>query len=119
MRIDHLQEPELEFGLGQHVDIRFGIMDYGPLDVASWRAFASGWRSAATKFRQSKADSLTYFRAFQGFGPISLSMRRSCSNLALNERFLIARLKSCPNLAMQTDSWWRRLVCVSKSSAIW
>ncbi len=35
MRIEHLQEPELEFGLGQHVDIRFGIMDYGPLDVAS------------------------------------------------------------------------------------
>src|SRR5213080_2899870 len=35
MKIDHLQEPELEFGLGQHVDIRFGIMDYGPLDVAS------------------------------------------------------------------------------------
>src|SRR6266566_6909610 len=35
MRIDHLQEPELEFGLGQHVDVRFGIMNYGPLDVAS------------------------------------------------------------------------------------
>lgn len=35
MRISHLSEPELEFGLGRHIDIRFGIMAYGPLDYAS------------------------------------------------------------------------------------
>ena len=33
MKIDVLEEPELEFGAGRHIDIRFGIMDYGPLDV--------------------------------------------------------------------------------------
>lgn len=33
MRIEFLPEPELEFGSGQHVDIRFGIMDYGPHDL--------------------------------------------------------------------------------------
>lgn len=34
MRIDHLVEPDLEFGGGRrHIDIRFGIMDFGPLDV--------------------------------------------------------------------------------------
>lgn len=33
MKIDFLQEPELEFGTGRHVDIRFGLMNYGPLDV--------------------------------------------------------------------------------------
>jgi hypothetical protein len=27
-----LQEPELEFGSGRHVDIRFGLMGYGPVD---------------------------------------------------------------------------------------
>jgi hypothetical protein len=27
-----LQEPELEFGTGRHVDIRFGLMGYGPVD---------------------------------------------------------------------------------------
>lgn len=35
MRVDFLQEPELEFGTGRHVDIRFGLMNYGPLDCAS------------------------------------------------------------------------------------
>jgi len=27
-----LQEPELEFGTGRHVDIRFGLMSHGPVD---------------------------------------------------------------------------------------
>ena len=36
MKIDHIAEPEIEFGLGQrHIDIRFGIANYGPLDVES------------------------------------------------------------------------------------
>ncbi len=35
MRIDFLQEPELEFGVDRHVDIRFGLMNYGPVDFAS------------------------------------------------------------------------------------
>ncbi|GHE04182.1 hypothetical protein GCM10008024_30350 [Allgaiera indica] len=34
MKLSHLQEPELEFGLGQrHVDIRYGLMDNGPFDT--------------------------------------------------------------------------------------
>lgn len=34
MRIHHLPEPELEFGGGgKHIDIRFGLMEYGPLIV--------------------------------------------------------------------------------------
>lgn len=32
MKIDFFEEPELEFGAGQHVDIRYGIMNYGPVD---------------------------------------------------------------------------------------
>ncbi len=32
MRVDFFQEPELEFGAGRHIDIRFGLMHYGPLD---------------------------------------------------------------------------------------
>lgn len=29
----HIDEPELEFGGGgRHLDIRFGLMDYGPFD---------------------------------------------------------------------------------------
>ena len=34
IEISHIGEPELEFGGGgRHLDIRFGIMDYGPFDV--------------------------------------------------------------------------------------
>ena len=35
MKIDFLDEPELEFGQGDHIDIRFGLMNYGPLDVGA------------------------------------------------------------------------------------
>src|SRR2546425_13088962 len=34
MNVTFIEEPELEFGSGRHIDIRFGIMDYGPLDFA-------------------------------------------------------------------------------------
>lgn len=32
MRATFLPEPELEFGTGRHVDIRFGLVNHGPLD---------------------------------------------------------------------------------------
>lgn len=35
MKLNFIVEPELEFGSGRHIDIRFGIMNYGPLDVES------------------------------------------------------------------------------------
>lgn len=35
MKSDFFQEPELEFGAGSHIDIRFGVMNYGPLDALS------------------------------------------------------------------------------------
>ncbi len=35
MKIEFLEEPELQFGTGCHVDIRFGLMNYGPLDFES------------------------------------------------------------------------------------
>src|SRR5712692_3313348 len=35
MKITLLEEPELEFGAGRHLDIRFGITNYGPLDFES------------------------------------------------------------------------------------
>jgi len=39
MNLAILEEPELEFGGGgRHIDIRFGIRDYGPFDLQSSRA---------------------------------------------------------------------------------
>jgi hypothetical protein len=35
MKIAHFDEPELEFGSFSHIDIRFGLMNYCPLDYAS------------------------------------------------------------------------------------
>src|SRR5580700_953645 len=32
MNLTFLEEPPLDFGAGRHIDIRFGIMNYGPLD---------------------------------------------------------------------------------------
>src|SRR3984885_5463818 len=32
MKLHFIQEPELEFGQGRHIDIRFGISNYKPLD---------------------------------------------------------------------------------------
>ena len=33
MKIDFLPEPELEFCTGRHIDIKFGLMNYGPFDA--------------------------------------------------------------------------------------
>jgi len=39
MNLSILEEPELEFGGGsRHVDIRFGIKDYGPFDLQAPKA---------------------------------------------------------------------------------
>jgi len=35
MKIGFFDEPELEFGVGRHVDIRYGIMNCGPVDFNS------------------------------------------------------------------------------------
>lgn len=32
MRVEFLHEPDLEFGAGKHIDIKFGLMNYGPFD---------------------------------------------------------------------------------------
>jgi hypothetical protein len=35
MNLSFFEESELEFGAGRHIDIRFGVMAYGPLDFES------------------------------------------------------------------------------------
>ena len=32
MKADFFHEPELEFGIDKHIDMKFGLMNYGPLD---------------------------------------------------------------------------------------
>src|SRR6266446_10124661 len=39
IEVSHIGEPELEFGGGgRHLDIRFGLMDYGPFDLTHLEA---------------------------------------------------------------------------------
>jgi hypothetical protein len=33
VKVGFIHEPELEFGTGRHIDVRFGLMNYGPLDI--------------------------------------------------------------------------------------
>lgn len=42
MKADVLDEPELEFGLGRHVDIKHGLAELGPLDRAGVREITVG-----------------------------------------------------------------------------
>jgi hypothetical protein len=35
MKIQFIDEPELQFGSGRHIDIKFGLLNYGPLDFDS------------------------------------------------------------------------------------
>lgn len=88
MKVEHLQEPELEFGSGRHVDIRFGLMAHGPVDynhssaprqirlglvgtpqtieaVEAWLARCQDGIAA----KQSRQPNL--FPRFPGFGPDS------------------------------------------------
>ena len=32
MKTEFFHEPELEFGAGRHIDIKFGLMNHGPFD---------------------------------------------------------------------------------------
>jgi hypothetical protein len=33
MKVGFIHEPELEFGTGRHIDVRFGLMKYGTMDI--------------------------------------------------------------------------------------
>jgi len=86
MKVTFVQEPELQFGSGSHVDIRFGLMNYGALDadsaigpkrirlgiVGTPEAIEglSSWLSACrtgVAAKPSKRPNL--FPRFPGFGP--------------------------------------------------
>jgi hypothetical protein len=85
MKAELLTEPELQFGAGTHVDIRFGLKNYGPItfdDPAAPREIRLGfvgtpttiqgvkdWLEASRKgiaAKESKKPNL--FPAFPGFG---------------------------------------------------
>jgi hypothetical protein len=93
MKLEILDEPELEFGSGaRHVDIRFGLMDAGPLDVLSppLRGISVGMVGTAEtleglarwldrcrgRSRQSRAPMRTSSLAFQAFAPTRLFGQR-------------------------------------------
>ena len=86
MKIDFIDEPELEFGnLGRHVDIRRGLQAYGPLDATSGapRRIRLGivgtqqtidevvqWLNRCSQGIEGKRDNKqpNLFPAFPGFG---------------------------------------------------
>jgi hypothetical protein len=38
IKLSFIDEPELEFGAGKHIDIRFGLRNFGPLDIEDSKA---------------------------------------------------------------------------------
>jgi hypothetical protein len=85
MKADFLHEPELEFGRGcRHIDVRFGLMHYGPLDAGgtgpqSVRVGVVGddatvdlfhtWLEKCRHGIEAKRSTLpTLFPPFKGFG---------------------------------------------------
>ena len=88
MKASFLQEPELEFGYGKHIDIRFGISNYKPLDCLDQLApknipigmvgtektiseFRSWIEQSAAGIPAKVSDQPNLFPAFPGFGPDS------------------------------------------------
>lgn len=85
MRATFFDEPELEFGGGRHIDIRFGLSTYGALDAGSKLGLASirlgvvgdqqsideftSWvQKCRTGIERKKSKLSTLFPAFPGFG---------------------------------------------------
>lgn len=88
MKLELLPEPDLEFGSGTHIDIRFGIRDYGPIgfdNPAATKVIKMGfvgtpatiqgvrdWMAEARHGVPEKLSKKPKFRpAFPGFGPES------------------------------------------------
>lgn len=79
-----IEEPELEFGGGRHIDIRFGLTHFGPLDAASRKGRAvrlglvgdaegndllRSWLQGCREGVPAKESTLpNLFPAFPGFG---------------------------------------------------
>ncbi len=85
MKADFLHEPELEFGNGcRHIDVRFGLTHFGPLDAAGAgpKAIRVGvvgddatielfhnWLEKCRQGIEAKPSTLpTLFPPFKGFG---------------------------------------------------
>lgn len=85
MKINYIPEPDLEFGAGRHIDIRFGLMNYGPFDYANALApkqiklgivgtnetiegICRWLERARTGFPAKKSNQPNLFPAFSGYG---------------------------------------------------
>jgi len=108
MKAELLIEPELQFGAGTHVDIRFGLKNYGPItfdDPAAPREIRLGfvgtpttiqgvkdWLETARKgiaAKESKKPNL--FPAFPGFGATLASAASGSAHRNSNAPFHLAR----------------------------
>jgi hypothetical protein len=122
MKVEFLTEPELEFGSGQHIDIRYGLMDYGPLDFADpdMRVINVGvvgtnqtiegmtnWLERCRAEIPAKADSKQpyLFPPFPGFNP-DVGFR---STLNVEERHLRSISQNDLDRALR-GSWSNKIV---------
>lgn len=116
MRLEFLREPELQFGSGTHVDIRFGLMDYGPLDFEEPKprsisvgvigtpetieGLASWLERCRTEIPAKQSRQPNLFPPFPGFNADAVFR----SNLVLDDRHL--RQISARRFDDVTDAGW-------------
>jgi hypothetical protein len=118
MKVDFIQEPEPEFGSnGRHIDIRFGLMNYGPLDrdlqtapeqirigvVGSGESVEgfTGWIAACREGVDAKVSKQpNLFPRFPGFGDNSMLRADLISDASLQRT---VRDKDIQQLCARTD----------------
>jgi hypothetical protein len=125
MNINFIQEPDLEFGAGRHVDVRFGIKNYGPLDrlsgcdarlirlgIVGTSETVEGIEGWLTRCRSGIAAKLSrqpnLFPAFPGFGEsspfhASFLIENRCQRTIKNSEFVsLARITDRERLLEET-----------------
>ncbi|MBX3085506.1 MAG: hypothetical protein KF716_27975 [Anaerolineae bacterium] len=140
MKIEHLAEPELEFGTGKHIDIRFGLMNYKPFDYKDIRApkaiklgligtnetieGVSTWVEKCSQGIPAKeSNKYTLFPEFPGFGentnlpaPLTSTAHRP---IKLSEFEKILKLEKQEDIVTQTAALFlEEIEYLTQSSAV-
>ena len=120
MKINLIAEPELEFGAGPHVDIRFGLRNYGPATsevttapkeiqigfVGTQKSIqgVKDWMNIAKKGLPAKeSNKPNFFPAFPGFGKDTCFqcdwITSDRMERAISPRDITRLIASCPDKA--------------------
>jgi hypothetical protein len=119
-RITFIPEPMLQFGRDQHPDIRYGIMNFGPYDLAEKRrptsiraaivgtssgvAGASRWlEQCRDRIEGKNSKKRNLFASFPGFSPESPFLAEVLTDGSLNAEVQGSEIKAFENFSNFND----------------